>query len=286
MEMRRYGQTGESFPILSFGAQRIVDEHKCSEAEAIEMVNYAIDHGIRYFDTAYVYSGGQSEERLGKVVKVRRDEMWLVTKVWDRTAPGARRQLETSLRRLQTDHVDEWRLHNVATLAELDQLTGPGGALETAVKARDEGLVRHISISGHADPQVQVEALRRFPFTSVLCAVSVVDHFIKSFAEEFVPVANRQGVATIGMKLLALGRLGPYYDRALRFAFALPLSTFIVGMESMDQLKRNLAVAESFTPLSDEERLELLREVLPLVRPDVMRWKADDWGHPTAWHRR
>lgn len=286
MQTRPFGRTGEAFPILSFGAQRIVDGHGCTEAEAIRMINYAIDHGIRYFDTAFVYSDGQSEERLGKVVKTRRNEMWIATKAWDRTAGGARRQLETSLRRLQTDHVDEWRMHNIATFAELDQITGPGGALEAAAKAQEESKVRYISFSGHTNPQVQLEGLRRFPFASALIAVSVIDHFFSSFAEEFVPVANQQGVATIGMKLLALSKLAPYYDRALRFAFSQPLSTFIVGMESMEQLKKNLAVAESFTPLSDEERLELFREVMPLVRPDVMPWKADDWGRPAAWYRR
>ena len=286
MEQRPFGRTGERFPILGFGAQRIVDGHGCTEAEALRIVNTAIDRGIRYFDTAWVYSDGQSEERLGKVVKHRRQEMWIATKVRSREREEALQQLETSLRRLQTDHVDEWRLHNIWSLGELDQATGPGGALEAAVQAREQGKVRHISISGHTDPQVQLEALNRFPFASVLIAVSVLDHFIASFAEEFLPVANARGVATIGMKVLALGRLAHVYDRALRYTFGLPISTAIVGMESMEQLERNLAVAESFVPLSDEERLDLYREVLPLVNPQVVRWKAEDFQNPTVWKRR
>jgi aryl-alcohol dehydrogenase-like predicted oxidoreductase len=102
-------------------------------------------------------------------------------------------------------------------------------------------------MSGHRNPQVQVEALRRFPFDSMLVALSALDHFILSFAEEFLPVANAKGVAVIGMKVMALAKLEPYYERALRYTMGLPISTTIVGMETMDQLKRNLAVAR-FTP--------------------------------------
>jgi len=283
METRPFGKIGEKFPILSFGGQRIVDQHQCTEEQAIEIVNTAIDRGIRYFDTAWIYSDGQSETRLGKVVKHRRSEMWLATKTLDTTADGARQQLETSLTRLQTDYVDEWRLHNVYDYGRLDEFTGKGGALQTAVKAREEGLVRYISISGHTDPQILVEALNRFPFDSALIAVSALDHFILSFAEEFLPVANARGVATIGMKVLGLGSLTHEVERSLRYAFSLPVSTVIVGMESMAQLEQNLAIAEAFIPLTDEERLSFFKDILPLVQPEKLRWKAVDWNNPTQW---
>ncbi len=286
MDQRPFGKTGEKFPILSFGAQRIVDEHGCSEKEALKMLNHALDNGIRYFDTAWIYSFGQSEERVGKVAKHHRKEMWIATKVWSREAEEARGQLEESLRRLQTDYVDEWRMHNVWSFEELDKVTGPGGTLEAAVRAKSEGLVRYISISGHTNPQVQVEALRRFPFDSVLCALSVLDHFIFSFAEELLPVANAKKVAVIGMKVMGLGALGQTYDRALRYTFSLPISTAIVGMDSMDQLTKNLAVAESFKPLSDEERLNLFREILPMVSPKNLPWKAREWNEKLGWNKR
>jgi len=286
MEQRTFGKTGEKFSILSFGGQRIVDGHGCTEAEAIKIVNYAIDHGIRYFDTAWLYSGGQSEERIGKVARLRRREMWLATKARARDKAGARKQLEESLRRLQTDYVDEWRFHDVFSFNELDQITQPGGALEAALQARSEGYVRHISISGHANPAVQVEALNRFPFDSVLCALSVMDRFILSFQDEFLPAAKAKGPAVIGMKVLGLGRLGTIYDKALRYAFALPVDTVIVGMESMEQLQKNLAVAENYKPLSDSELLELYREILPKVTPENLPWKSDNWGQPTAWKKR
>jgi len=283
MEVRPFGRTGNSFPILSFGGQRIVDEHNCSEDEAIAIVNTALDRGIQYFDTAWIYSDGQAETRLGKVAKHRREEMWIATKVWDTSRDGARKQLETSLERLQCDYVDEWRLHNVWDYRRLDEFTGLGGALETAIQAQEEGLVRHISISCHSDPQILVEACNRFPFESALIAVSALDHFILSFAEEFLPIANQKGLATVGMKVMALGRFRNEVERALRYAFSLPLSTVIVGVESMDQLEQNLAIAESFKPMTDVERLEFFQDILPLVKPNLMPWKTTDWEKPEEW---
>jgi uncharacterized protein len=286
MEGRTFGKTGEKFSILSFGGQRIVDGHGCSEMEAIKMLNYAIDHGIRYYDTAWLYSGGQSEERIGKVARYRRKEMWIATKARARDKQGAKRQLEESLQRLQTDHVDEWRMHDVFSIAELDKITGPGGALEAAIQARKDGYVRYISISGHSNPAVQIEAIKRFPFDSVLCAMSVADRFILSFADEFLPVAKEKGIAVIGMKILGLSRLAPIYDKALRYAFGLPINTAIVGMESMEQLQKNIAVAENYKPLSDIERLQLYKEILPKVSPEFLPWKSNNWMQPTEWKKR
>ena len=283
METRPFGNTGESFPILSFGGQRIVDEHNCTEEEAVEIVNTAIDRGIRYFDTAWIYSEGQAESRMGKVVKHRREEMWIATKTWDTTRDGALRQLETSLGRLQTDYVNEWRLHNVWDFTRLNEFMGKGGALEAAIQARDEGVVKNISISCHTDPQILVEALNRFPFDSALIAVSALDHFILSFAEEFLPVANAKGVATIGMKVLGLGSLTHEVERSLRYAFGLPVSTVIVGMETMAQLEQNLAIAETFTPMTDAERLAFFKDIIPLVRPKKIPWKTVEWDNPTQW---
>jgi uncharacterized protein len=286
METRPFGKTGVRLPILSLGCQRLVDEEGCSEEQAVAILNTALDQGIRYFDTAWAYSHGQSEQRVGLVARRRRKEMWIATKAWDSSRTGARRQLEESLKRLQTDHLDEWRFHNVYDMARLDAITGPGGALEAAIQAREEGLVRFVSLSGHTDPQIQIEALRRFPFDTALVAVSVLDHFIYSFAEEFLPFARSQSVGVVGMKIMAYKALAPMADRALRYALALPLTTVIVGCSTLAQLEADLAVAEHFVPMSGEERLEFFRQVLPLVNPKNMPWKATDWGHPTEWKRR
>ena len=286
MEKRPFGKTGEQFPILSFGAQRIVDEHNCSEEEAIRMVNYALDNGIRYFDTAWIYSDGQSEERVGKVARHRRSEMWIATKTVARGRDGARSQLEQSLKRLNTDYVDEWRFHNLYAFEDLNRILSADGAMEAAVQAREQGLIRYISISGHANPQVQIEALKWFPFNSVLCATSVLDHFILSFAEEFLPVANAMGTAVVGMKVLGLGALARVYDKALRYSLNLPVSTTIVGMESMEQLEKNIRIAEDNRPFTDEERLDFFREIMPMVKPEIVRWKAEDWENPVQWKKR
>jgi aryl-alcohol dehydrogenase-like predicted oxidoreductase len=277
VEKRAFGRTGEKFPILSFGAQRIVDDHKCTEEEAIRIVNRAVDEGITYFDTAPSYSDGQSEERLGKALQLRRKAVWIATKTHDRTRDGSWRLLEASLKRLKTDHVNEWRLHNIMTMEELDQVFAKGGALEALQEAKEQGIVKHISISGHTNPNVQLEAIKRFPFDSALVAVSAADHFIYSFAHEFLPKANEQGIAVIGMKVMALGKLAPWYEKALQYTFSLPISTAIVGMESMEQLEKNLAIARSFRPMSETERLEFLKEIMHLVNPVVLRWKASDW---------
>ena len=286
METRPFGSTGEHFPILSFGAQRIVDEHNCNEEHALAILNTAIDRGIRYFDTAWIYSYGQSEERVGKVAKHRRQEMWVATKAWDRTRDGALRQLEESLTRLQTDYVDEWRLHNIWSREELDKCFASDGAIHAMAQAREQGTVRYVSISGHTDPQVQIEALERFPFDSVLVAASVLDHFIYSFAEEFLPVANAKGVATIAMKVFGLGILDHVYDRALRYTLGLPVSTTIVGCSTLEELEKDLDIAQNFVPLSGPERLAFFREMLPLVTPQNMPWKAADWNNPVAWKPR
>ena len=286
METRPFGKTGQFFPILSFGAQRIVDEEGCDERQAVEILNTAIDRGIRYFDTAWFYSEGQSEQRVGLVAKHRRRDMWIATKAWATGREEARRQLADSLRRLQTDHVDEWRLHNIESYERLDAMTAKDGALQAAIEAKEEGLVRNISISGHTDPQILVESLRRFPFDTALVAVSVLDHFIFSFAEEFLPVAASKQVGVIGMKIFAYKKLADTADRALRYALSLPLTTVIAGCSTLGELEADLAVAESFTPLSGPERLAYFREVLPLVKPENMPWKAVDWDKPTEWNGR
>ncbi len=285
MELRPYGKTGEKVPILSFGAQHL-DSEKCTERQAVKMVDYALDHGVRYFDTAHWYSDGESEVCLGKVAGHRRKEMWLATKTLDRTKRGSRNQLETSLKRLQTDYIDEWRMHYVWSFDELDKITAPGGALETAVKAREEGLIRFISISNHGNPAVQVKALELFPFDSVLFPASVLDRFVLSFVDELLPTVKAKGIASAGMKTLALGALASIYDKALRYAFSQPIDTAVVGMATLDDLKKNLAVAENYKPLDDDEKLALFKKVLPKVTPKNLPWKAEDWDNPVEWLKR
>ncbi|HEU4964939.1 MAG TPA: aldo/keto reductase [Bacilli bacterium] len=285
MMQNTFGRTGWQVPLLSFGAQRIVDEHNCTEEQAIEIVNTAIDRGITYFDTAPSYSDGQSEHRLGLALKGRRAQVRIATKTHDRTRDGSWRLLEESLSRLQTNYVDEWRLHNIVTLEELQRCFAKGGALEALLEAQEQGIVKKLSISGHTNPQVLVEAIRRFDFDSALVALSALDHHIYSFAHEFLPLANERGVAVVGMKVMALGKLAPWYERALRYTFSLPISTAIIGMESREQLERNLSVAEAFTPMTEAERLAFWQEIMHLATPETLPWKAQQWGSD-VWYKR
>ncbi|WP_047153623.1 aldo/keto reductase [Aneurinibacillus tyrosinisolvens] len=288
MKKNKFGRTEHELPILGFGAQRIVDEHNCTEEEAIQIVNRAIDEGITYFDTAPSYSDGQSEERVGKALAGtnRRNEVWLATKTHERTYDGAWRLLEESLKRLQTDRVQEWRMHNIIGFDELDLIFDKDGAMKAAQEAKEQGVIEYISISGHTNPQVQLEGIRRFPFDSALVPTSIVDHHFHSFVHEFIPTANEKGTAIIGMKVMALGKLAPWYEQALRYSFGLPITCSILGMESMEQFEKNIAIAKSFTPLTESEQLEVMKETIHLARPDVLRWKAADWDPADKWYER
>jgi len=268
MQTRVFGRSGIRLPVLGLGCQRLVDTHGCREDQALAILHAALDSGIRYFDTAWVYSLGQSERRLGLVARHRRTEMWIATKALDRTRDGALRQLEQSLGRLQTDHVDEWRLHHVAGMAELDRCCAPGGALRALVEARDQGLARHLGISGHTDPRVQVEALRRFPFDSILFSASPADPFHDDFVGGLLPAAAATGAAAVAMRVLAGGQLGRFSDQAIRYGLTLPVSIVLVGCMTLAQLEQDLRLAKAHEPFASPERQAFLARVRALpVRP-------------------
>ncbi|MFM1653868.1 aldo/keto reductase [Brevibacillus sp. B_LB10_24] len=277
MQTRSFGRDPHQLSLLGFGAQRIVDEHDCTEEQAIAIIRHAAERGVNYFDTAPSYSDGQSETRVGLGLQGLRDKVWIATKTAERTRDAALRDLEGSLKRLQTDYVDEWRLHNIMRPHELESVFAKGGALEALLEAREQGLVRKLSISGHTDPRLLAEAIRRFPFDSALVALSALDHFIYSFAHEFVPQAVEQGVAVIGMKVMAVGKLAPWYEQALRYTWSLPVATAILGVSSMDELEADIAAAERFVPMNDIERVDFFGQIMPHVRADVLRWKASEW---------
>lgn len=278
MEARPFGKTGVELPILSLGCQRLVDEEGCSREQAVAIIEQALKRGVWYFDTAPAYSDGESERRLGLVAARRRTDMWIATKVNETSRDGARRQLEGSLVRLQTDHVEEVRLHNVHSFDRLNAMTVRGGALDALMEARDEGLVRFIGISGHADPQVLLEAIRRFPFDTALCAVSVLDHFIYSFAEEFLPFALQKCMGIVGMKVFGNKALATEWRRALRYSLGLPVTTVIAGCSTSEQLNGDIDLAESYAPMTSLERLTFFRDILPMVTPRNMPWKSRDWA--------
>ncbi|MEJ8547594.1 aldo/keto reductase [Brevibacillus borstelensis] len=277
MRTRSFGRDPHQVSLLGFGAQRIVDEHDCTEEQAIAIIRRAVELGVNYFDTAPSYSDGQSESRVGLGLRGLRDKVWIATKTGGRTRDLALRDLEGSLKRLGTDCVDEWRVHNVMQPHDLEAIFAKGGALEALIEAREQGLVRKLSISGHTDPRLLAEAIRRFPFDSALVALSALDHFIYSFAHEFVPLAVEKGVAVIGMKVMALGQLTPWTEQALRYTWSLPVSTAVLGVSKMSELEADAAAANRFVPMTDIERVDFYQQIMPLVRADVLRWKASEW---------
>jgi aryl-alcohol dehydrogenase-like predicted oxidoreductase len=277
MQTRSFGRDPHQVSLLGFGAQRIVDEHGCTEEQAVAIIRRAVELGVNYFDTAPSYSEGQSETRVGLGLQGLRDRVWIATKTGGRTRDLAWRDLEASLKRLQTDYVDEWRVHNVMKPHDFEAIFAKGGALEALIEAKEQGLVRKLSISGHTDPRLLAEAIRRFPFDSALVALSALDHFIYSFAHDFIPVAVEKGVAVIGMKVMALGQLAPWTEQALRYTWSLPVSTAILGISKMSELLADVEAAKRFTPMTDIERVAFFQEIMPLVRADVLRWKAGEW---------
>lgn len=286
MEAKLPGTRGPGRPVLGLGSQRLVDTAGCSENAAQELFHEALDRGIRYFDTAPVYGLGQSERRLGLVARTRRAEMWIATKTADRSRDGALADLGESLGRLSTSVVDEWRLHHVDSIDDLDACCVRGGALEALEAARADGLVRHVSISGHADPGVVLEALRRFPFDSVLFPASALDALQHSFVDDVLPEAIARGVAPVAMKIHAHGALRHVAVDALRYALSLPVAVVLLGCTRSDQLALALDVATTSDPMGVADREAFVSSLRPLLSPRTLPWKAAEWGREREWVRR
>lgn len=280
---RPFGRTGASLPVLGLGCQRLVDDASCPEPEARRILERAFERGVRYFDTAWVYGLGQSETRLGHLAREQRDSIWIATKSIDRTRDGARRQLDDSLTRLQTDCVDEWRIHNLETLDDVDRCFAPEGVVHAAIRAREEGVTRHIGVSGHTHPRVLLEAMRRFPFDSVMFPGSALDHFVFNFEGELLPRAREAGIATVVMKIMALGKLARHARAAIHYSLSLPVSMAVVGCSKIAELDENIDAAEQFTALDDAARRTLLDTVRPLAIPANMPWRTPDGGKSGRW---
>lgn len=295
MPMHNLGRTGFRVGILSLGGQATIEiPGKETESEAI--VHRALDLGVNYIDTAAGYGRGTSERHLGMVMKTRRGETWLSSKTADRTYDGSMRILETSLSQLNTDHLDLWQIHNLQTGEQLERIFAPDGAMRALTRARDEGSVRCLGVTGHYEPNVLIEAIRRFPFDTLLLALNAADRHYLSFIEHLLPVAQQLRIGTIGMKVATRGRVLSSWappppdeqpermrtgvsgtltmQEALRYNLSLPVSTTIIGVDDVRQLEENVALASDFTPLSEAEMRDLERRTLPVVRQALYfrRW--------------
>jgi len=224
--------------------------------KAIAVIHRALDLGITYCDTAPAYAS--SRDYYGAALGERRGQVFLASKTHDRTRDGSLRLLDDSLRRLRTDYLDLWQLHDLRTPDDLARIFSKGGALEALVRAREEGRVRFIGLTGHHDPAILVEAMRRFAFDTVLIALNAADVHRLPFIHTVLPEAVKRGMGVIGMKVCAQGRLlgegGISMDEAMGYVLSLPgVSTVIVGCQTPGEVEQNVRIARQFEPFGVEQ---------------------------------
>jgi len=230
--------------------------------EAIRVIYRALDQGVNYCDTAPAYDG--SLDYYGAALGERRRDLFLASKTHERTRDGSLRLLDESLRRLRGDHLDLWQLHDLRTMQDVERIFARGGAIEALVQARAEGRVRFLGITGHHDPAILLEMMRRFDFDTVLVALNAADIHRLSFITTVLPEAARRGLGVIGMKVLSqgalLGRRKLTVEEAIGYVLSLPgVSHVIVGCKTPAEVDDNARIARAFVPL-DVERRRLLEE--------------------------
>jgi aryl-alcohol dehydrogenase-like predicted oxidoreductase len=265
-DLRPLGKTGTRVAAVSLGGEGVLRTVGRAR-EAVPVILEALRGGVRYCDTAPAYE--QSQDYYGAAFREAgagaRAGVFLASKVHVRTRDRALAMLDDSLRRLGTDYLDLWQLHDLREGRELDVIFGRGGALEAALQAKAEGRVRFLGVTGHHDPAVLLEAMRRHPFDSVLCALNPADSRRRPFAP-VVADARARGMAVVGMKALAAGQL--LRDRAasaeelIRYTAGVA-DTVIIGCSSVEEVRANLAVARGFRPMGDAERVALEQRIAP-----------------------
>ncbi len=252
MQRRILGSTGLEVSILGAGGFHLLE---ISAAEAQAILNHYLDAGGNYVETAPEYGHGESERKVGLVMAKRRHECVLATKCHARDRGTAARLIDRSLSNLQTDHVDILFMHHVQRQDELEQILGQDGALRAAEAAREAGAVRFIGISNHGHPELMIEALKRYPFDVIMTNFNYLDRFNFPLIEgELLPLAAEKKVGIVGMKAVGDGFLWRSAEQAFRFAWTLPIHVMVAGMNTMAMLGQDLAYAESFRPMSEEEK--------------------------------
>ena len=293
MPTRNLGRTGYRVGAFSLGGQSAI-ERGGNEAVAVPLVERALDLGVNYVDTSSIYGGEErwSERYIGQVMKRRRAQAFLASKTKERTRDGSRRMLEESLKLLNTDHLDLWQLHDVGTAGDLEQIFAKGGAMEALVEAQEQKMVRFLGLTGHHRPEPLMEAIRRHPFDTILMAVNAADAHHHSFMTELLPFVVERRMGIVGMKVTGRGRIlsswtPPPVERqqrswegvviadrpgtldmreALHYTLTLPVSTVIVGCDSIAQLEENVRLAREFTPLSAAQMAALEEKSRPCAK--------------------
>jgi uncharacterized protein len=270
------GKTGAVVPRIGLGLGSrfcaVLDEDK-----AVEILDTALDHGFYYWDTAGNYTNNTivSEERLGRVLARRRQEVFLATKFEERSYDGVMRQLETSLKRLRTDHLDLYQVHLVESMADLDTLGLPGGALDALRKIKDQKIARFIGFSGHGDAAAMAEAARRHDFDTMLIALNHYEERRGDLEGGAIPAAAAKNMGVMIIKSIRPRETVPGLAASdlIRYALTLPLvHSAVVGTDSVDIVRKNAALLRDFRPLSPEEMGRLTIKLEPFFAGSALPW--------------
>jgi aryl-alcohol dehydrogenase-like predicted oxidoreductase len=254
-DARTLGQTGIRVDAVSLGGEGILRTTGLAK-DAVPMIMEALRLGVRYCDTAPAYQ--QSQDYYGEAFRAlgpsSREGVFLASKTHERTRDRALRLLDDSLRRLGTDHLDLWQMHDLRNRDDLDRIFSNGGALEAAIAAKLDGRIRFIGLTGHHDPAILLEAMQRFAFDSVLVAINPADPHRLPFLPTVVAEARRQGMGVVGMKVFAAGALleNAHAVELIRYA-ATFADTVIIGCSSLEEVRENLAVGSHFVPMTENE---------------------------------
>ena len=285
---RRLGKTEKMISMLSLGGYHIGRMH--DEHYAVRMIHTAIDEGVNFFDSAWSYNKGDSERRLGKALKDRRDKAFIMTKSRGRDMVTASNELHESLRRLQTDHIDLWQFHDVQTIEDVDAIFRKGGAIEAALLAKKAGKILHVGFTGHRNPEVHVKTIQKYHqfIETVQMPVNLIDPHYLSFVRQVIPEAVKFDIGILGMKTVANGILlednVATIKECLYFSWNQPVSSLVSGMDSIEQLKENVTYAQQFTNLSETDQSQLLARTEPFggIKKEFYKYPSENWRiHPT-----
>jgi len=262
---RPLGKTGHNVTLFGLGGEGVLRTYD-EDVAAAKVISKALDLGVNYCDTAPAYAG--SLDYYGATLGERRKQIFLASKTHERTRDGSLRLLDAMLKRLRTDHIDLWQLHDLRSMHELDIIFGKGGALEALQQAKKEKRVRFFGVTGHHDPAVLLEAMRRFNFDTVLVALNAADIHRLSFIRSVLPEAASQGMAAIGMKVCSQGALlGPEklaMPEAIGYVLSLPaVSHVIIGCRTPEEVEQNAATVRAFSEFNPATMRELEARTQP-----------------------
>ncbi len=271
---RTLGHTGEKVSMVGLGGYHIGNQK--DENESIRIIRTALDEGINFLDNCWDYNGGQSEIRMGKALRDGyRQKAFLMTKIDGRDAKTAANQIDESLRRLQTDHIDLLQFHEVIRINDPERIFAAGGGMEAAAKAKEAGKIRYIGFTGHKSPEIhrhmlEVADQHKFLFDSVQMPLNVMDAHFDSFQKIVLPILVKKNIGVLGMKPMGSGIIlqskvvTPV--ECLHYAMSLPTSVVITGCDSLDVLQQALKTAREFKTLDDAQRAALLAKTAEVAK--------------------